>query len=632
MKRSLRLTVKEAVVAVVEGSFGAVRGVFGCGFLSKTSSKKNAGQEKDVPVRKLSISAPIPQHPPLSWADDRDVDALASDLSNLRVESVHDRVGMVPEHTMPFFASSPSVVYPAYKRTPTLPRPVWESLALADSSPEAAASPECVTESAVKPHSSDDYVPIQHINLHELGHPLRRHELTYPFPTSSWMGDFGSASEGIVQSSRITPPPAIQYSQCSYAKQSYASSPPPLPRLSSPSPTSRPLPRLSSPSPQPVDTYRLREPRELETQAAASNVYPSESRIRRVDAQAISRRPASQRSASALDSGLEMDFFCNVSDNESATAIFHTGEYRPGDENYGAAHDESYSEIGSRGYSTLPRLRLEDEDLYEQMAEYIHEQQTSGTFVEEHQDERNGHNENHSPFSSPPIGIDPRAIEKGPNPVIEKHLCSQSLLPSDSIERGPVARAKAMDSSHMLGLHQPPVLQAQSQESESQENSLINLCEFVPDLDYGTSSAPESPENSSVPSNTDTTAHTSPSSMDEDMCDKAKDQSALNVCFPLVAHTETHLCQHCGEAYDFRGELNRHINRHHVRRYKCDACRAAFHLNADLKRHKATVHKESQSAFSCPNDPCTHPGKTFNRRDNFKRHVSRCSKEIQSQH
>jgi hypothetical protein len=91
---------------------------------------------------------------------------------------------------------------------------------------------------------------------------------------------------------------------------------------------------------------------------------------------------------------------------------------------------------------------------------------------------------------------------------------------------------------------------------------------------------------------------------------------------PLVADqapSSSHRCTQCGAECQTSGRLKNHINRSHVRRYKCEQCDKAFNLRADLNRHQLSKHKpELQQIFHCSAAGCTH---TFNRRDNLVRHV-----------
>ncbi|KAF2025856.1 hypothetical protein EK21DRAFT_92893 [Setomelanomma holmii] len=86
-----------------------------------------------------------------------------------------------------------------------------------------------------------------------------------------------------------------------------------------------------------------------------------------------------------------------------------------------------------------------------------------------------------------------------------------------------------------------------------------------------------------------------------------------------------HACPDCDQTFRTPGQ-----KRHNLR-YKCILCTAAFGLRKDLERHKTTVHKDlfrSQTRLFCTNAGCATPTKEFNRRDNFQRHVDRCSQAI----
>ncbi|KAH7063819.1 hypothetical protein BKA63DRAFT_526250 [Paraphoma chrysanthemicola] len=87
-------------------------------------------------------------------------------------------------------------------------------------------------------------------------------------------------------------------------------------------------------------------------------------------------------------------------------------------------------------------------------------------------------------------------------------------------------------------------------------------------------------------------------------------------------------CPHCSVDLPTWRSVRRHINRKHIRRFKClqGSCESAFHLKADLQRHHDSVHQSSTSArgFSCANSWCMSRGKLWPRKDNFERHAKRC--------
>ncbi|KAF2868702.1 hypothetical protein BDV95DRAFT_120070 [Massariosphaeria phaeospora] len=89
-------------------------------------------------------------------------------------------------------------------------------------------------------------------------------------------------------------------------------------------------------------------------------------------------------------------------------------------------------------------------------------------------------------------------------------------------------------------------------------------------------------------------------------------------------------CSVCHDSFRTEGSRNKHMNRKHIRRYKCMVldCGRDFNLNADLNRHKRTVHKTGvDETWRCGNDNCQTPQKVFHRRDNLLRHMSACGNE-----
>jgi hypothetical protein len=104
-------------------------------------------------------------------------------------------------------------------------------------------------------------------------------------------------------------------------------------------------------------------------------------------------------------------------------------------------------------------------------------------------------------------------------------------------------------------------------------------------------------------------------------CLKAEDGPLLEDHAP----SSSHKCTQCGVECQTSGQLNYHINRSHVRRFKCKQCDKAFNLKADLHRHELSKHKpELQQIFHCADAACTH---TFTRRDNLVRHIHKCHKK-----
>jgi hypothetical protein len=141
---------------------------------------------------------------------------------------------------------------------------------------------------------------------------------------------------------------------------------------------------------------------------------------------------------------------------------------------------------------------------------------------------------------------------------------------------------------------------------------------------------------------------TAPSSHSEHTCAAKSPSPKLDVPVPsmspvsvLYAAAPEYPCpaRDCHLVFRTPGQRNNHYNRKHNLRFVCtlSVCNATFGLRADLERHKRTVHGEGSKpgggqVFKCTNVGCTTPDKTYNRRDNFNRHVQRCCRVIQRRH
>ncbi|KAF2105938.1 hypothetical protein BDV96DRAFT_694538, partial [Lophiotrema nucula] len=91
------------------------------------------------------------------------------------------------------------------------------------------------------------------------------------------------------------------------------------------------------------------------------------------------------------------------------------------------------------------------------------------------------------------------------------------------------------------------------------------------------------------------------------------------------------LCNACGIPFSTERLRNNHIERKHERPFICSVpiCKARFGSKPDLRRHEHTVHKSDILGWSntwvCSNVGCSSPGLVFRRKDNYKRHLLRCT-------
>lgn len=97
------------------------------------------------------------------------------------------------------------------------------------------------------------------------------------------------------------------------------------------------------------------------------------------------------------------------------------------------------------------------------------------------------------------------------------------------------------------------------------------------------------------------------------------------------------ICEECDVSFRSTGLLTDHINRKHVRRFKCTACGldVAFNLRADLERHNRAKHWGGLiEGLKCTVEGCKTPSKTWVRKawvrkDNPKRHMEGCRRSLE---
>lgn len=89
-----------------------------------------------------------------------------------------------------------------------------------------------------------------------------------------------------------------------------------------------------------------------------------------------------------------------------------------------------------------------------------------------------------------------------------------------------------------------------------------------------------------------------------------------------------HQCTDCGRAYSLPGELQKHRNAMHNKRYKCGDCGRAFGLKTDLKKHTLKhLRPEEKSGFLCEfEEGGVKCGKSFPRKDNMLKHMRKIHK------
>ncbi|KAH7083963.1 hypothetical protein FB567DRAFT_95668 [Paraphoma chrysanthemicola] len=121
------------------------------------------------------------------------------------------------------------------------------------------------------------------------------------------------------------------------------------------------------------------------------------------------------------------------------------------------------------------------------------------------------------------------------------------------------------------------------------------------------------------------TAHNSPSSVftsTSPASSSTSHTSPSSTNSPPQYSIYPNICSDCALAFRTNGQLNKHRNLKHIKRFSCrePQCTAAFHLTADLRRHVASVHADRYGTvrIECVVAGCR---KSFTRSDNMARHL-----------
>ncbi|KAF9737160.1 hypothetical protein PMIN03_011602 [Paraphaeosphaeria minitans] len=244
--------------------------------------------------------------------------------------------------------------------------------------------------------------------------------------------------------------------------------------------------------------------------------------------------------------------------------------------------------------------------------------------------------------SDPGNCISPWEVEHEPNPVIFRHLLGSrgEKLGHDEVAAQEEGAARQNEPSSELPMNSEvaPLSWDQELQHYAQHDTFISEQERSPE-----SSALEETSGSSPSSSTSSQDSSHPLLSEGSTKDNSQSPTSFRLpdlhqprliasgSGPKITQAAGELsCTHCDRTFATTGQLNAHIHRKHVRRYSCALCASTFHLKTDLKRHELTVHRKDLAAetrgFRCPNPACSIPEKVFIRRDNFERHVSRCTK------
>ena len=83
---------------------------------------------------------------------------------------------------------------------------------------------------------------------------------------------------------------------------------------------------------------------------------------------------------------------------------------------------------------------------------------------------------------------------------------------------------------------------------------------------------------------------------------------------------DEHKCSVCDARFKYKKDLNSHVKLKHdkeskAKKFQCDQCTSISPEKKSLNAHKKMKHADKAIEFSCP--IC---GKTFNQKNNMKRH------------
>lgn len=217
--------------------------------------------------------------------------------------------------------------------------------------------------------------------------------------------------------------------------------------------------------------------------------------------------------------------------------------------------------------------------------------------------------------------VEPREVEWGPNPVIQRHLIRnlpEHFISESSAGQISPAMAERNHRYESAGTYVYPESSNAGMPAASSPGNYSSTHDSTP-LYSPMMSSEASPSESGMSAET-----VSPSSTfsGEGASPLAQyDANADQAC----------TCRTCGRVFRTAGLQRIHYNRKHNLRYTCQECNKSFGLRKDLERHELSVHQKhlsSTPAHTCPHEGCATPGKKFPRKDNWRRHVNKCKETL----
>lgn len=225
-------------------------------------------------------------------------------------------------------------------------------------------------------------------------------------------------------------------------------------------------------------------------------------------------------------------------------------------------------------------------------------------------------------MSQPQMFVDPREVEYDLNIIDRGYLAEPQIVhnyfhqPASTtlyLQRhdADCTSSQSLDKTTQAFNHetapQTTLTFSQLQHHQADSTEDYNLDEYT--------ISSHSEDSSSQTDSSSSPASTTPTSP----CNSSRDSPSHSPRTTLYSHQ----CTDCGRAYPLKGELQKHRNAMHNKRYKCEECGRAFGLKTDLKKHNLKhLRPEEKSRFICEfEEHGMRCGKSFPRKDNMLKHM-----------